>query len=295
MRVLTKGFKLKYSGPRLPVYTKNLTSAHEQPIVLQEKIDKEVIEGRMAGPFHTPPMHNLHISPVGVVPKADGGWRMIMHLSYPPSISINHNIDPIHTTVTYTSFDRVIETINLVSKEEMISKCDIKSAFRLIRVYPGDFELLGLYFNGNYYFDKCLPFGCAISCRIFEMFATFLEWLVMDQTNLQTVHHYLDDFIFIGKPNTNQCNFLMSTFQEICNGVGVPLNEDKTVQPTTCLIFLGLEIDTVNMQIRIPQNKVRELANLLLYWPGVKRKSTIVRSSGNCRETKFFYQSHTRG
>lgn len=98
------------------------------------------------------------------------------------------------------------------------------------------------------------------------MFATFLEWLVRDQTNSQSVHHYLDDFIFIGKPNTNQCNFLVSTFQEICNGVGVPLNKDKTVQPTTCLIFLGLKIDTVNMQIRIPQNKVRELANLLLYW-----------------------------
>lgn len=102
----------------------------------------------------------------------------------------------------------------------MISKCDIKSAFRQIRVYPGDFDLLGLYINGNYYFDKCLSFRYAISCRIFEMFATFLEWLVRDQTSLQTVHHYLDDFIVIGKTNTNQCNFLMSTFQEICNGVG---------------------------------------------------------------------------
>lgn len=38
------------------------------------------------------------------------------------------------------------------------------------------------------------------------------------------------------------------------------------MQPTTCLTFLGLEIDTVKMQIRIPQNKVRELSNLLLYW-----------------------------
>lgn len=85
----------------------------------------------------------------------------------------------------------------------MILKCDIKSAFCLIWVYPGDFELLGLYFNGNYYIDKCLPFGCAISCRIFEMFATCLEWLVRDQANLQTVHHYLDDFIFIEKPNTS--------------------------------------------------------------------------------------------
>lgn len=96
---LTKGFKLKYLGPRVPVYNKNLTSAHENPKVLQEKIDKEVSNGRIAGPFHTPSMHNLHILPVGVVSKADGGWRMIMHISCPPSISINLNRDPIHTTV----------------------------------------------------------------------------------------------------------------------------------------------------------------------------------------------------
>ena len=202
-----------YSGPRLPVISKNLTSAHQHPLVLQDKIDKEVEQGRIAGPFKTPPMHNFHISPVGVVPKADGGWRMIMHLSYPPLFSVNDNIDPIYTTVTYTSFDKVIQTISQVGSGAVIAKCDIKSAFRLIRVYPGDFELLGFCFNGNYYFDKCLPFGCAISCRIFEMFATFLEWLVRDQSGLQTVHHYLDDFIFIGGPSTSQCLTLMSTFQ----------------------------------------------------------------------------------
>lgn len=37
----------------------NYKIAHENPKVLQEKIDKEVIEGRMAGPFHTPPIHNF--------------------------------------------------------------------------------------------------------------------------------------------------------------------------------------------------------------------------------------------
>lgn len=108
-----------------------MISANENSKVLPEKNDKKVIKGRMAGPFHTPHMQNLHISPVCVVSKADGDWRMIMHLSYPPSISINHSIDPIHTTVTYTSFDGVIEAISQVGKEAMISKCDIKSAFLL--------------------------------------------------------------------------------------------------------------------------------------------------------------------
>ena len=97
------------------------------------------------------------------------------------------------------------------------------------------------------------------------MFATFLEWLVRDQLCLQTVHHYLDDFIFIGSPYTSKCLSLVSTFQDICRNIGVPLNNDKTLQPTTCLILiLALRFDNVKMQIRIPQHKIKELENLLL-------------------------------
>ena len=46
---------------------------------------------------------NIHLSPVGVVPKSDGGWRMITHLSYPKSSGINSLIDP--GLCRYASFD----------------------------------------------------------------------------------------------------------------------------------------------------------------------------------------------
>lgn len=216
-----------------------------------EKICNEVTAGRMSGPYLLPPMPNLHVSPIGVVPKADGGWRMITHLSYPPSFSINEQIDPQFTTVTYTSFDTVVQTISKLGPMALLAKVDIKNAFRLLPIYPGDFELLGIYINGAYYFDKCLPFGCSISCKIFETFSTFLEWAVKFKTQLDTVHHYLDDFIFIGKSNSDNCSALMHTFQDICSEIGVPLNQDKTIEPTTKLTFLGLEIDTVNMLVQI--------------------------------------------
>lgn len=41
---------------------------------------------------------------------------------------------------------------------------DIKNAFRLLRVHPGDFDLLGFKFDIEFYIGKCLP----RSCRIFE-------------------------------------------------------------------------------------------------------------------------------
>jgi hypothetical protein len=42
------------------------------------------------------------------------------------------------------------------------------------------------------------------------------------------------------------------------------LAEDKTKGPTTTIIFLGLEIDTVLMLVRIPEDKLIKLKESLL-------------------------------
>lgn len=66
------------------------------------------------GPFNTPLMHNLHISHIGDIPKADGDLRMITNLSHTPSISVNPNIDIIYyTTVKYASFDWIFKQLAL--------------------------------------------------------------------------------------------------------------------------------------------------------------------------------------
>ena len=96
---------------------------------------------------------------------------MITHLSYPEGRGINDFIDSDLCTVRYTSFDNVIEMIS--KKKAELGVIDIKSAFRLLRVHPDDFELLGIQIDGEYYIDKCLPMGCSISCKIFNQFSTF--------------------------------------------------------------------------------------------------------------------------
>ena len=50
--------------------------------------------GHILGPFDNPPLPNLWCSGLGTVPKHDGGWRIIYHLSAPPGISINDFIAP---------------------------------------------------------------------------------------------------------------------------------------------------------------------------------------------------------
>ena len=112
-------------------------------------------------------------------------------------------------------------------------------------------------FNDHFYIDKCLPMGYAISCNIFEKFATF-------QSGLNTLDHYVDDFIFAGRRGSEHCQQLMHTFINISEELGVPLSEEKTIGPVTNLTFLGLEINTNDMTVKIPQQMIISLNALLV-------------------------------
>lgn len=130
----------------------------------------------MQAPFQTNQYPTYEFSPIGIVPKSGGSWRLITHLSYPEMNSVNHFIDPEDCSVAYTSLDQILQEVARLGKGTVLAKMDIKSAFRLMIINPGDVDLLGFKFEGNYYIDKCLPMGCAISCNLFEKISTFLQW-----------------------------------------------------------------------------------------------------------------------
>ena len=48
--------------------------------------------------------------------------------------------------------------------------------------------------------------------------------------------------------------------------LGVPLAAHKCMGPSTCLVFLGIEIDTIAMEFRLPQEKLSKLEELLSEW-----------------------------
>ena len=133
---------------------------------------KEIEMGRIAGPFNERPFTNWRLSPIGVVRKN----LHPQHLSFPLGKSVNDGIDPVFSTVQYTSFDKVLDSVAKLGRNTLLAKMDILSAFRLLILHPSDFELFGFKFKNQFYFDKCLPMGCSVSCSLFEKFASFLEW-----------------------------------------------------------------------------------------------------------------------
>ena len=250
------GFKLRYQGPRHPVICKNQKSFLARPAVGMEKVFKEIQAGRVAGPFKHPPFPDLHCSPLGLVPKAQPNqFRLIHNLSSPLGNSINHFIPSYESKVQFAKFDDAIKIAKKLGVGTLIAKTDIQSAFRLLPIHPSDYPLLGFMIKDSYYFDRCLPMGCSISCALFEKFSRLLHWVVCVRSGLDSVVHYIDDYALLGRPNTMEAQTLLETFQSLCQEVGVPLAQDKTVLPTTKITFLGLEIDTVAQKIRVPHDK----------------------------------------
>ncbi|CAC5400947.1 unnamed protein product [Mytilus coruscus] len=87
------------------------------------------------------------------------------------------------------------------------------------------------------------------------------EWLLEERSKLHSVDHYLDDFI--GAKSTGHCGILMEAFSKVCNELGVPIAENKTIGPATVIPFLGFVIDTVRMMVVIPQEKLEKLQSEL--------------------------------
>ena len=102
----------------------------------------EVKFGRIAGPYINRPISYLRCSPIGIVPKTVG-YRLITHLSSPPNLSHKDFVDEKFTSVQYSSFNNAVNIFKRLAVNAKIGKKDIKSAFRLLRIYPGDFDLLG--------------------------------------------------------------------------------------------------------------------------------------------------------
>ena len=267
---LSKGFTIGCfkNQSRLNLSITNLRSAFELPEVIDKKLKKELNLGRIIGPFETIPIDdNFIISPLGVIPKkVPGEYRMIQHLSYPYGSSINDYIPSEFASVNYANVQDAVNLIistDLEAKPVFLAKVDIEAAFRIIPVCPADRPLLGFRWRDQFYMDAVLPMGCSSSCQIFEAFSTALHWIAVNKLGVSGMVHYLDDFLFVA-PSMQKCTNDLRVFTEFCLNVGVPLAPDKTLGPANELPFLGITLDAVHMEARLPMDKVDQ-CKLLLY------------------------------
>ena len=176
-------------------------------------------------------------------------------MSYPQRSSVNDGIASEHSTVSYARIDDAIKLIKQAGRGCFLAKTDIQNAFRIIPTRPADYNLLGMCWRGKYYYDRCMPVGCASSCRTFKIFSSAIEWIAKNHLHIQFMIHLLDDFLLVS-PTFNTCQEQLENLLALCNYLGIPMAPDKTVGPSRVLSFAGIELDSTCMEARLTQNKL---------------------------------------
>ena len=151
---------------------------------------------------------------------------------------------------------------------------DIKSTYRAVPILPDQKRYLGLKWGKDgktvYIEDSRLCFGSCLGPRFFDKISGFVYNIFADIYNIQAVN-YFDDFIVIGA-TLEEATWAQKVVIKILRYLGFYISWGKVTPPSQVRRYLGLDIDSIKMKIRLPEDKLEKLINLLKQYVG---KSTI--------------------
>ena len=104
--------------------------------------------------------------------------------------------------------------------------------------------------------------------------------------NASPLLHHLDDFLLVAPPKSSACSNNLQYILETCSHLGIPLAKEKIEGPTKTLTFLGITLDTQNMEARLPPDKLHIICKEIKAWlnqKDVKRGHFIIRGPSATR------------
>ena len=269
---ITKGFHIIEPQSTVKESTyKNHKSATDPSI--KDFIEKIIVEENELNNYIVTDVKPVIVSPIGSVPKSDGGHRLIHDCSMPSGSSLN-DYAPIFDKYKYESVDTAV---SMITAGSFLAKVDIKSAYRHIPLHPHSQQATGLQWtfkNGEtrYMYDVKLPFGAKASPTIFHRISQAVKRM-MYRWGFKMVVAYQDDFLVIGHTQS-ECDMAWRALINLLKDLGLDINKNKLVAPCTKLTFLGKDIDTVACNLTLPQEKLVVLRKILSEW---KHKSRATK------------------
>ena len=251
---------------------KNNLSARRDPHTVKACLDSEVSKGYMIGPFKIPPFDCYRTSPLGLAErKYSDKKRLILDLSAPYDneeiFSMNEVINKEDYSLSYVKIDDAISIIKSLGPGAWLSKTDMVDAFKQIPINPSLWPFYGAKWQDEYYFYTRLAFGSRSSPKIFDMLSSAITWILQDKFQLSHTLHLLDDFLVINNPD-DDADRSMAIITMVFNRLRLPIAPHKTVGPTHALEYLGITLDTISMEARLPENKLDRLRSMITKFIG---------------------------
>ncbi len=119
--------------------------------------------------------------------------------------------------------------------------------------------------------DTKLPFGAKLAPGIFHRITQAVKRM-MARRGYDLVVVYLDDFLIVSE-SFKQCAEALQCLIRLLRRLGFAIHWGKVVDPTTKIVFLGIELDSVEMALRLPDEKLGQLTSELRMFLSRKRAS----------------------
>ena len=214
-------------------------------------VRKELLEGMISVAEAKPTcIHSL-----GAVPKAGGGMRPITDCSRPQGQSVNNYCSSLIREFSYKSVDDVA---GMLVEGDFMSVIDIKAAYRAVPIRECHRKFMGFKWELDgeelTFVDNRMCFGHKLGPSYFDTISSFIYDSVVHLSGIRLVN-YLDDFIVIAE-SYDQCIVAQSTVTQLLRFLGFHVSFSKVSSPSTSCTYLGIEIDSKSMELRLPKNKL---------------------------------------
>ena len=263
---LKYGWPLHFTGHNTTISRFNHKSADQYPEQIQQYIDRELEFQTMLGPFPDIPVRDrVAVSPMSTRQKAEPHKRRIISdLSWPPGWSVNDGIPPDEyvtgpINLRYPTIDDLCRRAVQLGPGVTGFKKDMTRAFRQFMICPMDWFLLGSYWNNQFYFDKVGVMGCRTAPFCCQSMTSLIRHFIQNMG--YWLKNYVDDFM--GLEYEQQAWLAYSALERLLRDTGVHEAEEKSVAPTTMIVFLGILFDLIEFQISIPKQKIQQTLELV--------------------------------
>lgn len=235
------------TAPRMPIHC---TSEDKQ------KIDIEICKYLKLGIIEeTEHCDGEFVNQIFPTPKKSGGVRIIL------------NLKPLNVDIAYEHFkmENFLSVLKLIEQNCFMSSIDLRDAYYSVNIHHSYRKYLRFIWNSKLYQFTCLPNGLTSAPR---WFTKLLKPIFAYLRSLGYISvYYLDDTWLMGKTK-EQCSDNVNATSRVLLDAGFLINEEKSkFEPSQHICFLGFELDSVEMIVKLPYEKREKIVyycNLLL-------------------------------
>jgi hypothetical protein len=261
--VLEHGLVVVPPGTEVPPATcHNYASTREQAHLVEKQLREELAARQLLRAPDSAAVSHIHA--LAAIPKSAEEVRVIHDLSRPKGQAINDYIT--YKQYTWASLD---DALRLVHPGYFMARVDIRQYYRHIPVDPADWPLLAFrwHFTGEAgattLLDPYLQFGQRNAPEVAHRF-TLAILAMMRARGFHNLVGVMDDFLVV-ESTEEACRRTWQALLDLLAELGFQANTKpgKTDPPSQLVKFLGVLIDSSNMQVRLCPAKLAGLQERL--------------------------------